>query len=67
VLLKPEWFEDNQRSIPIELAPVDEALTIVDRVLQANKEDPSLDKYREQADGEDKDWMLEKGRLLFQG
>jgi hypothetical protein len=46
---------------------VDEALTIVDRVLQANKEDPSLDKYRERADGEDKDWMLEKRRLLFQG
>jgi hypothetical protein len=55
MLLKPEWFEGNQRSIPIELAPVDEALTIVDRVLQANKEDPSLDKYRKRADGEDKD------------
>ena len=70
ILLKPEWLEEGvhpDNNKVLDLAPVDPQLHIVDRVLQANRESPSLDEAREKARQKNGDWALENGKLLFRG
>jgi transposase InsO family protein len=50
-----------------EIAPLDESLELTDRILQANRESPSLDALRAQASAESGEFTLEEGLLLYSG
>lgn len=57
ILLKPEQIE------PLAVAALQPALTVVDRVLRANRETPAED-YRQMAQKEQGGWTLQEGLLL---
>ena len=48
---------------------LDEPITLIDRIIQANREAPSLSTLRAQAKRmtEDQDFVLEDGLLLYDG
>ncbi|KAL1979106.1 hypothetical protein VTN96DRAFT_6844 [Rasamsonia emersonii] len=70
VLLKPEWLEEGvlpEEIAAANLSPVEQPLHIVDRVLQANRESPTLEDFRERAQQNVEGWKLADGVLTYQG
>jgi hypothetical protein len=70
--LDPEILEElNQETcqIPVDviMAPMFQDLQLVDRVLQANRTDPTLALYRGKAETDDEDWTMQDGLVLFKG
>ena len=50
-----------------EILPLEESMALTDRLLQANREAPSLDALRAQAQDSEGDFTLEEGLLLYTG
>lgn len=44
-----------------------QTLHLVDRILRANRSDPTLESYRNKASGDDEDWTMKDGLVLFKG
>jgi hypothetical protein len=62
-------FETENKRVktePATLAPIEPAIQIVDRVLQANRASESLNELREESKKEDSPWTMDDGLLLYQ-